>query len=470
MFARISKDHEKPKAAAKSQKNAVKPASAPAVVHEDNFADTEAMARLVPMHTDLKMHLHQRLLDMINLSVIDKMPREVFRKEVGEIVRELLIEENKPLNLAEQARLVDDILDEVIGLGPLEPLLKDNSITDVLVNGYEQVFVERGGKLHLTPVRFKDNRHLLRIIDKIVSAVGRRVDESSPMVDARLADGSRVNAIIPPLSVDGPLVSIRKFAKIPIDLQKLVEIGSLPQDVGNILQGVVKARRNILISGGTGSGKTTMLNAASAFIDGRERIITIEDAAELQLQQIHVGRLETRPPNVEGKGEIAQRELVKNALRMRPDRIIVGEVRSGEAFDMLQAMNTGHEGSMTTIHANSARDALSRLEQMIGMTGLDLPTKSMRGQIASAIHVVIQLDRLSDGKRRLVSFNEITGMEGEVIQMQEIFRFKRVSTDEDGTIHGDFVATGIRPKFMEELKTRGIQVPDGIFNPNYVLS
>jgi pilus assembly protein CpaF len=355
-------------------------------------------------------------------------------------------------------------------LGPLEPLLKDNSITDILVNGYEQVFVERGGKLHLTPVHFKDNRHLLRIIDKIVSAVGRRVDESSPMVDARLADGSRVNAIIPPLSVDGPLVSIRKFAKIPIDMQKLIDIGSLPQDVASILQGVVRARRNVLISGGTGSGKTTMLNAMSAFIDGRERIITIEDAAELQLQQIHVGRLETRPANVEGKGEIAQRELVKNALRMRPDRIIVGEVRGGEAFDMLQAMNTGHEGSMTTIHANTGRDALARLEQMIGMTGMDLPAKSMRAQIASAIHVVVQLERLSDGKRRCVSVNEITGMEGDVIQMQEIFKFKRTSTDEDGTIHGDFVATGIRPKFMEELQTRGIQVPDGIFNPNFILS
>jgi pilus assembly protein CpaF len=470
MFARISsRDNDKAGKAPAVKKNGHDTLAPQQVVPLDEDLDEELSSRLSPVHTDLKMHLHQRLLDMINLSVIDKMPPEVFRKEIGEIVRELLIEENKPLNLAEQARLVDDILDEVVGLGPLEPLLKDNSVTDILVNSHRQVFVERGGRLTMTPVHFKDDRHLLRIIDKIVSAVGRRVDESSPMVDARLADGSRVNAIIPPLAVDGPLLSIRKFAKIPIDLQKLVSIGSVPSDVAKIMQGVVRSRRNVLISGGTGSGKTTMLNAMSAYIDGRERIITIEDAAELQLQQIHVGRLETRPPNVEGRGEVTQRELVKNALRMRPDRIIVGEVRGGEAFDMLQAMNTGHEGSMTTIHANTGRDALSRLEQMIGMTGMDLPIRSMRAQVASAIHVVLQLERLSDGKRRLTSFNEITGMEGDVIQMQEIFRFKRTSTDEKGNVHGDFVATGIRPKFMEELKTRGIETPDGIFNPNYVL-
>ena len=470
MFARISaKDHSKNKKVpiAKAKQNGSLPDAMS--VEEEGLTEAELNERLAPAHTDLKMHLHQRLLDMINLSVIDKMQPEVFRKEIGEIVRELLVEENKPLNLAEQARLVDDILDEVVGLGPLEPLLKDNSVTDILVNGHHQVFVERGGRLHLTPVHFKDDRHLLRIIDKIVSAVGRRVDESSPMVDARLADGSRVNAIIQPLAVDGPLLSIRKFAKIPIDLQKLVDIGSMPADVATLLQGIVKARRNVLISGGTGSGKTTLLNAMSAYIDGRERIITIEDAAELQLQQIHVGRLETRPANVEGRGEVTQRDLVKNALRMRPDRIIVGEVRGGEAFDMLQAMNTGHEGSMTTIHANTARDALSRLEQMIGMAGMDLPIRSMRAQVASALNVVVQLERLSDGKRRLTSFSEITGMEGDVIQMQEIFRFKRISTDEDGKINGDYVATGVRPKFMEELHTRGIEAPDGIFNPNYVL-
>ncbi len=417
-------------------------------------------------YTELKMALHQRLLDMINLSVIDRMEPEEFRREIGEMVRELLLEENRPLNLSERTQLVDDILDELLGLGPLEPLLKDNSITDILVNGYANVFVERAGLLEHTPVTFKDDRHLLRIIDKIVAAVGRRVDESSPMVDARLADGSRVNAIIHPLAVDGPLLSIRKFARIPINMAKLVEYGSLPSSFAELLRGIVQSRRNVLISGGTGTGKTTMLNAMSAFIDGRERIVTLEDAAELQLQQIHVARLETRPPNIEGKGEITQRELVKNALRMRPDRIIVGEVRGGEAFDMLQAMNTGHEGSMTTIHANSCRDSLTRLEQMIGMSGFDLPTKSMRGQIASALHVVIQLQRMSDGKRRLISLNEITGMEGDVVTMHEIFRFRRRSTDPDGTIHGDFVATGIRPQFMNEFETRGMEISPDMFEPN----
>jgi pilus assembly protein CpaF len=382
------------------------------------------------------------------------------------MVRELLLEENRPLNLSERTQLVDDILDELLGLGPLEPLLKDNSITDILVNGYANVFVERAGLLEHTPVTFKDDRHLLRIIDKIVAAVGRRVDESSPMVDARLADGSRVNAIIQPLAVDGPLLSIRKFARIPINMEKLVEYGSLPPAFAELLRGIVRCRRNVLISGGTGTGKTTMLNAMSAFIDGRERIVTIEDAAELQLQQIHVARLETRPPNIEGKGEITQRELVKNALRMRPDRIIVGEVRGGEAFDMLQAMNTGHEGSMTTIHANACRDALTRMEQMIGMAGFDLPARSMRGQIASALHVVVQIERMSDGKRRLISLNEITGMEGEVVTMHEIFKFRRRATDADGTIHGEFVATGIRPQFMNEFETRGIEVSSDLFEPN----
>ncbi len=465
MFARI-KAPEVRKEEKDRLSTLVEPAESAAVAQLSEVIDEETSARLTPAHTELKMHLHQRLLDMINLSVIDKMQPEVFRKEVGEIVRELLLEENKPLNLSEQARLVDDILDEVIGLGPIEPLLKDVSITDILVNGSNQVFVERAGKLHLTPVQFKDERHLLRIIDKIVSAVGRRVDESSPMVDARLPDGSRVNAIIPPLAVDGPLLSIRKFAKIPIDMQKLQEVGSLPGIIADVLKGVVKIRRNVLISGGTGSGKTTLLNAMSAYIDGRERIITIEDAAELQLQQVHVARMETRPPNVEGKGEVAQRELVKNALRMRPDRIIVGEVRGGEAFDMLQAMNTGHDGSMTTIHSNSCRDSLSRLEQMIGMASLDLPARTMRAQVASAIHVVVQLVRFSDGRRRLTSVSEITGMEGDVIQMQEIFKFQRRSTDEDGIIHGDYVATGIRPKFIEDFSTRGISIDEGIFAPN----
>jgi pilus assembly protein CpaF len=459
-------------------KNAIEPVEVKSVANDSAFKETEKApapggngllreaSPVTAQYTELKMRLHQRLLDMINLSVIDKMSPDEFRREIGEMVRELLLEESKPLNLSERTQLVDDILDELLGLGPIEPLLKDVTVTDILVNTHQNVFVERDGRLEETPVRFKDARHLLRIIDKIVSAVGRRVDESVPMVDARLADGSRVNAIIPPLAVDGPLLSIRKFAKIPIDIDKLVSIGSLPPEFAELLLGVVRTRRNVLISGGTGSGKTTMLNAMSAAINDKERIVTIEDAAELQLQQIHVARLETRPPNIEGKGEVTQRDLVKNALRMRPDRIIVGEVRGGEAFDMLQAMNTGHEGSMTTVHANSCRDALSRVEQMIGMAGFDLPPRSMRGQIASALHVVVQLARMSDGKRRLVSLNEITGMEGEVVTMHEVFKFRRNSTDPDGTIHGDFIATGIRPKFMHEFETRGITVPANMFDPN----
>ena len=432
----------------------------------DEDLPLEINGRATSRYTDLKVHLHQRLLDMLNLSIIDKMPPDEFRREIGELVRELLLEEQQALNLNERNQLVNDILDELLGLGPLEPLLKDATVNDILVNTHSQVFVERFGRLQMTPVQFKDDRHLLRIIDKIVSAVGRRVDESSPMVDARLADGSRVNAMIPPVAVDGPLLSIRKFAKIPIDMAKLIELNTIPQECAELLQGIVKARRNVLISGGTGSGKTTLLNAMPAYIDGKERIITIEDAAELQLQQIHVARMETRPSNVEGRGEISQRDLVKNALRMRPDRIIVGEVRAGEAFDMLQAMNTGHEGSMTTVHANSARDALSRIEQMVGMAGLDVPATTMRSQVASALHVVVQLERMSDGRRRMVSIEEITGMEGEVIQMQKIFRFERLSTSPDGYINGRFVATGIRPKFIQEFETRGIDFPSNMFDPN----
>ncbi len=445
------------------------PKFAPPELHTGDEAPPPKTVKASSRYTELKVTLHRKLLESINLSVIDQMTPEEFRVSVGEMVRELVLEEETPLNQSEQTQLIADILDEVVGLGPIEPLLKDPSVTDVLVNTYRQVFVERKGQLHLTTVQFKDNRHLLRIIDKIVSAVGRRIDESSPMVDARLSDGSRVNAIIPPLAVDGPLLSIRKFAVDRIDMPKLIKFGALPESFAELLSGIVQCRRNVLISGGTGSGKTTMLNALSAYIGEGERVLTIEDAAELQLQQTHVARLETRPANIEGKGEISQRELVKNALRMRPDRIIVGEVRGGEAFDMLQAMNTGHEGSMTTIHANSCRDALGRLEQMIGMAGLDLPAKSMREQIAAAVHVIIQIQRMSDGKRRVVSVNEITGMESEVITMQEIHKFERVSTDADGTIHGNFVATGIRPKFMEEFEHRGIKVSPELFDPNVVL-
>ena len=417
-------------------------------------------------HTELKVALHQRLLDLINLQALDQMSREQIQAEVGDIVAEELAKQNHALNHAERKQLVNDVLDELLGLGPLEPLLKDPTITDILVNGHDRVFVERYGTLEESPVRFKDERHLIRIIQKIVSAVGRRVDESSPLVDARLADGSRVNAVVPPLALDGSLLSIRKFAKVPIGMDRLVEIGSIPVQVAEVLKAIVASRRNVLISGGTGSGKTTLLNAMSAFIDNRERIVTIEDSAELQLQQVHVARLETRPRNIEGKGEITQRDLVKNALRMRPDRIIVGEVRAGEAFDMLQAMNTGHDGSMTTIHANTPRDALSRVEQMIGMSGIDIPARSSRAQVASAINVVVQVQRLADGRRRLMSVSEITGMEGEVVTMQEIFRFRQTGMTADGAVQGRFEATGIRPRFLDQAISHGISLSADLFRPD----
>jgi pilus assembly protein CpaF len=418
------------------------------------------------IHTDLKVELHQQLLDLINLSALEKYSREQIEAEVGDIVREQLAKQNHALNQSERKRLVADVLDELLGLGPLEPLLKDPTITDILVNGCDSVFVERYGVLEPNPIRFKDERHLIRIIQKIVSAVGRRIDESSPMVDARLADGSRVNAVVPPLAIDGSLLSIRKFARVPISMERMVEIGSVPPQVAEVLKAVVASRRNVLISGGTGSGKTTMLNAMSAFIDERERIVTIEDSAELQLQQRHVVRLETRPANIEGRGEITQRHLVKNALRMRPDRIIVGEVRAGEAFDMLQAMNTGHDGSMTTVHANNPRDSLSRVEQMIGMSGIDIPARSARNQIASAINVVIQVSRLSDGRRRLTSLSELTGMEGEVVTMQEIFRFRQTGVGTDGQVQGRFEATGIRPRFLDYAMSHGVQLSPELFRPD----
>jgi len=422
----------------------------------------------VDLHTDLKVELHQRLLGLINLSALDTMSREQIQDEVGDIVLEELDKQRHALNQAERRQLVDDVLDEPLGLGPIEPLLKDNTITDILVNGHNSVFVERYGVLEPSPMRFKDEKHLIRIIQKIVSAVGRRIDESSPMVDARLADGSRVNAVVPPLALDGALLSIRKFAKVPISMARLTEIGSVPAQVADVLKAVVAARLNVLISGGTGSGKTTMLNAMSAFIDNRERIVTIEDSAELQLQQSHVARLETRPANIEGKGEILQRDLVKNSLRMRPDRIIVGEVRAGEAFDMLQAMNTGHDGSMTTVHANTPRDALSRVEQMIGMSGVDIPARSARAQIASAIHVVVQVARLSDGRRKLISLSELSGMEGDVITMQEIFRFRQTGISADNIVQGRFEATGIRPRFLDQVMAHGVTLSPVLFRPDRI--
>ncbi len=417
------------------------------------------------VNTELKVEMHQKLLDRINLAALETMSRDQVGREIGDIVSEMLKELNHALNMGERKQLVEDILDELLGLGPLEPLLKDQTITEIMVNTAFIVFVERAGRIEETRARFADNKHLLRIIQKIVSGMGRRIDESSPMVDARLPDGSRVNAIIPPLAVDGPILTIRKFAKKPIDMDKLVSFGAMPVACAEVLRAVVRGRRNVLISGGTGSGKTTMLNAMSASIGAHERVVTIEDSAELQLQQRHVIRLETRPANLEGRGEITQRDLVKNALRMRPDRIVLGECRGGEAFDMLQAMNTGHDGSMTTIHANTPRDALSRLEQMIGMSGLEVSPKAARSQIASAIQVVLQLERLSDGKRRLTSLAEVTGQEGETVLMQEIFRFDRQGIDAEGNVIAELKPTGIRPKFMEYLTSRGIDLPATLFDP-----
>jgi pilus assembly protein CpaF len=414
----------------------------------------------------LKVSIHQGLIDILNLGVLDKTPREALRSQIRGPVTQVLTDQKRFFTPAQTDQLIEDVLDELLGLGPIEPLLKDESVNDILINTHTTVYVERNGRLERTDVKFQDTKHLVRIVNKIVAAVGRRVDESLPMVDARLADGSRVNAIIPPLAVDGPLVSIRKFAARPIHMQRLIELGTVTAEMAEVLKAIVQCRRNVLISGGTGSGKTTLLNALSAFIDDEERIVTIEDSAELQLQQSHVGRLETRPSNIEGRGEVTQRDLVKNALRMRPDRIIVGEVRAGEAFDMLQAMNTGHDGSMTTVHANSTRDALSRIEQMIGMAGFELSPRSVRQQIASAVNVVIQTERLEDGHRRIVSISEITGMEEDVISLQEIFRFRRRGRGKDGRIRGDYETTGVRPRFAEQLVGRGIELPPLIFAPS----
>jgi pilus assembly protein CpaF len=418
---------------------------------------------------DAKVRLHRRLIEEINLSALEKLPEDDIRRHIQQLVSQYILVERLALNTQELADFVAEILDEMTGLGPIEPLLKDQSINDILINGHECVYIERGGILEPTAVRFKDEAHLLRIVNKIVAAVGRRVDESHPLCDARLLDGSRVNVAVRPVAVDGPLVSIRKFSKKPYNLNKLVDIGALRPQMAELLAAAVKARVTTVISGGTGSGKTTMLNALSAFISDKERLVTIEDAAELQLQQPHVGRMETRPPNIEGKGEIRQRDLVKNALRMRPDRVILGECRGEEAFDMLQAMNTGHEGSMATVHANTPRDAISRLEQMIGMAGLPMTVASIRGQIAAAIRVIVQLQRLSDGKRRITSIAEIVGMEGDIVQMQEIYKFVRTATLEDGTVQGHFMATGVRPRFLAELIAKGIKIPGSHFDPSQPL-
>jgi pilus assembly protein CpaF len=414
---------------------------------------------------DAKVRLHRRLIDEINLPAIEKASEAELREMVRKLLSEYVLSERLPVNADEFGRLLDELLDEMTGLGPIEPLLQDPTITDILINTHQHVYIERAGQLEKVPVLFRDEAHVLRIVNRIVSAVGRRVDESQPMIDARLLDGSRVHVAIRPVAVDGPLVSIRKFAKQTFSLDRLVQMGTLRQHMATLLAAAVKARLSIIISGGTGTGKTTILNALSNHISHRERLITIEDAAELQLQQPHVGRLETRPPNIEGSGEIRQRELVRNALRMRPDRIIVGEVRGEEAFDMLQAMNTGHEGSLTTVHANSPRDAMVRLEQMVGMAGLRMTQASVRAQIASAIRLVVQLQRLSDGTRRVVSVSEIVGMEGEVIQMQTIYEFVRLATDADGAVRGEYRATGVRPKFLDQLKLSGITITADAFDP-----
>jgi pilus assembly protein CpaF len=420
---------------------------------------------------ELKTRIHDRLLDLVDLSLLDTLDRHVLYQEIRKLVERILTEDNHnvvPLNLYERERLFKEIQDEVFGLGPLEPFMQDPTVSDILVNTYKNIYLEKFGKLEKTGARFKDETHLKRIIDKIVSAVGRRIDESSPMVDARLSDGSRVNAIIPPLAIDGAILSIRRFAVDPLEIHDLIALKSIVPEMGELLKGIVQARLNVLISGGTGTGKTTLLNVLSRFIPAQERIVTIEDSAELQLKQEHVVRLETRPPNIEGQGEVTQRDLVINSLRMRPDRIIVGEVRGAEALDMLQAMNTGHDGSLTTIHANSPRDALIRLETIVSMSGLNISVESLRRYISSALDVIIHISRLGDGSRKVSSFQEITGMEGDVITTQEIFSFEQTGVDAKGMVKGRFMSRGIRPKFMEKLTAFGIALPADIFNPNRV--
>jgi pilus assembly protein CpaF len=428
--------------------------------------------RVSDAYFQLKNRIHSRLLDIIDLSLIDSLDRGALKNQINALVTRILEEEgsNVPLNFAEKEKLYTDIEDEVMGLGPLEPYLKDDTVADILVNTHKQIYVERFGKLELSESMFKDEAHLRKIIDKIVSMVGRRVDESSPMVDARLMDGSRVNAIIPPLAIDGPILSIRKFGRDALMMDDLIMLKTLTPELAEILKGLVRSRLNVLISGGTGTGKTTLLNVLSQFVPATERIITIEDSAELQLKQEHVVRLESRPPNIEGKGEVIIRDLVRNSLRMRPDRIIVGEVRSQEAFDMLQAMNTGHEGSMTTIHANSPRDALMRLESMVSMANLDIPSEFMRRFISSALDVIIQLSRLSDGTRKVVALQEITGMEGNVITTQEIFNFVPTGLDEKGKVRGYFQFHGVRPRFLEKFAVNNIPVSMDVFNPDKKLA
>jgi pilus assembly protein CpaF len=429
----------------------------------ESAAGGAAAKPLSTLEREWKVRIHDRLLKVIDLTLLSAMEEAMAREQIRETGRRLLEEESAPLNVEQRRRVLKNIEDEVMGLGPLEPLLADKKVADILVNGANQVYVERRGRLELTDVRFNDNAHLLNIIDRIVSGVGRRIDESSPMVDARLKDGSRVNAIIPPLAIDGPMMSIRRFTVESLSMKELVEFGSITEQAAQVIEAVVRGRLNVLISGGTGAGKTTLLNILSGFIPESERIVTIEDSAELQLQQPHVVRLETRPPNIEGKGEVNQRDLVRNSLRMRPDRIVVGEVRGPEALDMLQAMNTGHDGSLTTIHANTPRDALSRVENMVSMTGISFPNKAMREQIASAIDVVVQVARHEDGRRRVVSIQEINGMEGDMITMSELFAFERTGKAADGSVLGALKPTGVVPSFHKELIAKAIDLPISLF-------
>jgi pilus assembly protein CpaF len=475
MFSRYKKSAVEVAPAAKVAANTAEtPANAPsatkslrkvlpkkAAVSESADRDKKRKERL----GDIKLELHRALLDNLNLAALDQATESQLKEEIGAITNESLQEKGMVLNREERMALNQELYDEVKGLGPLETLLKDETVSDILVNGPHQIFVERSGKLQLSDVTFKDEKHLMRIIDKIVSAVGRRVDESNPYVDARLQDGSRFNAMVPPIAVDGSLVSIRKFKTDKLSIDDLVAFGAFTEEMAVYLQAAVATRLNIIVSGGTGSGKTTTLNALSSFIDDSERILTIEDTAELQLQQTHVGRMESRPPNVEGKGAVTPRDCLKNALRMRPDRIIVGETRGEEVIDMLQAMNTGHDGSMTTIHANSARDGVSRLENMIAMAGIEMPLKAMRSQISSAVNLIVQASRLQDGSRRMTSITEITGMEGEVISMQEIFRFQRVGLTPENKIIGHFTATGVRSNYAERFKMWGYDLPPSIYEP-----
>jgi len=432
-------------------------------IETDAEAGPDRLRILTPLELEWKRRIYDRLLEIADLTVLAALEKSKARAQIRELTQRLFTEQGAPLALPQRQLLARRIEDEVLGLGPLEPLLSDPTVSDILVNGAKSVFVERRGKLEPTTITFHNDAHLMNIIDRIVSAVGRRVDESSPMVDARLADGSRVNAIIPPLAIDGPMLSIRRFAVERLGIADLLKFGTLTQPVADVLRAVVIGRLNVVISGGTGAGKTTMLNVMSGFIPATERIVTIEDSAELQLQQPHVVRLETRPPNIEGKGEVPQRELLRNSLRMRPDRIVVGEVRGGEALDMLQAMNTGHDGSLTTVHANTPRDALGRIETMVSMTGIAFPIRALRAQIASAINIVIQVQRGDDGRRRVTSVQEISGMEGDIITMSEIFTFRRSGVDAEGNVQGRLEATGVVPAFHQRVAVRGIDLPIGAF-------